>query len=190
MKKILNKKLDEKAMLAGIFAFASLGALYLFVSATVNNTQAPTIEILKDKTIATETQIAKHTVNGIKTQRSNFIKIEFNYPDKLVVKENLNFGQLVDSTGKTVIEYGKYGSLFNNARDHVYNLAKKNNLTLQNLQDLEGVYSGVTYENKVDNVDERVYLFVKDYATYYFSTKDPSFFPDLEVIAKSFKILE
>jgi len=187
MKKILNKKLDEKAMLAGIFAFAALGFLYLYVAATVNNTEAPTKETSTSQ-VAVTTQEAQLSANGMKKYSSDNLKIEFEYPEDVTINQNLNLLDLKRSS----IDYARVSvvaSNFTNTRDHVeYLISKMPNTSVKaeyvSLNNID--WAKVNFNEN----EELVYFHVKEYTSYQLSTKNPSLFQDLEIIAKSFKILE
>ena len=189
MKKILNKKLDEKAMLAGIFAFAALGFLYLYVAATVNNTEAPTKEIPQPQSIAT-TQDVQSSKNGMKKYRSNFLKVEFEYPEKYIVEEKVTSVILKknDELSGEII-FSKYGTNYENTKLYIDDIISKwknkpNSRTNFNSLHLQGEL----LHTQADNYN--VIYFVNRYAVYQFETGDESLFSDLETIAKSFTILE
>jgi len=189
MKKILNKKLDEKAMLAGIFAFAALGFLYLYVAATVNNTEAPTKEIPQPQSIDT-TQDVQSSKNGMKKYRSNFLKVEFEYPEKYSVEEKVTSVILKknDELSGEII-FSKYGTNFEDVKSHVDSVISKWKNKPDSRSDFTSSFMfGEIIRTSYDNYT--IIYFVKDYAVYQFETRDASLFPDLETIAKSFKILE
>lgn len=189
MKKILNKKLDEKAMLAGIFAFAALGFLYLYVAATVNNTEAPTKEIPQPQSTAT-TQDVQSSKSGMKKYRSNLLRVEFEYPGKYVIEQVGQFINLVDSDSKK-ITLSRSGSMFNNVNDHVDDSVKKWYQEPVVRNEIIGIFQkGQLVEKSFSGAPYRIIYFVKNNFVYQFETGDASLFSDLETIAKSFTILE
>ncbi len=184
-----GKKTHTKELLATLFAIAVLGFLYLYVLAIVRPSTSPSIG--QDATLVGDSvSMAPTNGSGIKKYRSDFMKIEFEYDDKFMINEKQTSGEIRIDGSDSKIEYGKYGTNYETIDDHLNNLIIKNSLNIENKQEANQNYKGIYYETRVDGEKENVYMFVNNYVVYYFSTKDPSLFPDLETIAKSFRIIE
>lgn len=190
MKKVLNKRLDEKAMLAGMFAFAALGFLYLYVAATVNNTEAPTKETSFAPQKVATTQVVSPSENGMKKYVSDFMKVEFEYPKEYSLDEKISTIILKKAgDNKKPITFAKYGTNFESVKSHVDNVVAKWKVKPDARRNFfSASINGEVVQTKSDGYS--IIFFVKDYAVYQFETGDESLFPDLEKIAKSFKILE
>lgn len=123
-----------------------------------------------------------------KTYTSDNLDVQFIYPQYFLIKENLN-DVLLEKNGQT-INFGSYGSYYNVADEHVKQLIQQNKIKVKYLQRVPSKYSAMVMEFESGDKVGRSYFFVNNYAVYYFSTNDPALFPDLDKIARSFRILE
>ncbi|MFO0703349.1 MAG: hypothetical protein U0525_01330 [Patescibacteria group bacterium] len=186
--KILHKKLNERLMLAGMFAFVALGALYLYLTYTSK-------EVNPDSYInPTPTTIlgmpSEEVVNGMKRFRSEQMGFELNYPDKFKIEQNGQFISLVDSNFKK-INLSKSGSMFDDVNSHVNDSIKTWRKQPSIRRDFIGDgQNGLLIEKTISETPYRIIYYVKDYFVYQIETGDLSLFKDLETIAKSLKILE
>ena len=126
--------------------------------------------------------------NEPKTYTSNFMKVEFTYPGKYsVFDDGLTDIKLV--RGESMITIGRYGTNFPTADEHVKILVELNKIKVKNIQQMPDKYNSVLLESLEGKNVSRTYFFVKNYVVYHFSTDNPALFSDLDVIAKSLRIL-
>lgn len=184
-----NKKTHTKELLATLFAVVVLGFLYLYILAIVRPSTSPGIS-QDTSPVGENTSTLPTSVSGMKKYRSDFMKIEFEYDDQFIINEKQTSGEIRIVGSDSKIEYGKYGTNYETADDHLNNLIIKNSLNIESKREVNQNYKGIYYETRIDGEKENVYMFVNNYAVYYFSTKDPSLFSDLETLAKSFRIID
>lgn len=197
MKKTKNKpsKSYAREIIASVFAFGTLSYLYLNVLAIVNHTQAPEISSDRQyKKIYTEggDERQKSVVETDQSiYKSEILKIEFYYPREYRMKVLNNLITLTDPETGANIHISKYGSFRNDVKSHVDLVIEKATQTQATRDVLIGSHvKGEMLETQISNSPYRSIYFVEDYTVYQFESGDPKLFPDLELIAKSFKILE
>ncbi|MFO0703350.1 MAG: hypothetical protein U0525_01335 [Patescibacteria group bacterium] len=185
MHKILHKKLNERLMLAGMFAFVALGALYLYLTYTSK-------EVNPDSYInPTPTTIlgmpSEEVVNGMKKYRSDNMKIEFEYPAKYKLTEQLNTVTLEQTDGvKSEILVSVYGTNFNNVSDHINNVISKKKLVPAERAPFSGRYFDGEYTKYVEkNLEYESYYYVRNNTVYQIFTSSPILYGDVKRLAES-----
>ena len=126
----------------------------------------------------------------MKKYRSNFLKVEFEYPEKYSVEEKITSVILKknDELSGEII-FSKYGTNFEDVKSHVDSVVSKKTTPPTIRQKFIGANMGGELVYYSDDGRQTIY-FVNDYNVVHFSTPYQLLFPDLETIAKSFTILE
>lgn len=125
------------------------------------------------------------------TYTSEFMKMQFTHPTTYLIEEKITSGDIISKSDQvSKLRFGKYGTNYMNAVDHVTRLIKLNNMESTILEEFQSPYSAAVLNITKNDRLERAYFFVKDYGVYYFSTDDPTLFSDLDAIVKSFRILD
>jgi hypothetical protein len=126
----------------------------------------------------------------MQTYTSNFMKLQFDYPARYKVNEDIADVLLTNNIGK--ISFGRSGTFYSTSSEHVKFLSKTH-LYTKTLMSQDVNVNGLTgvrllLDSQGDKKYE--YIFVKDNTLYQFEANDPALFSDLDSIAKSFRILQ
>ncbi len=191
--KMIYKKYRSE-VLATLFALFALSFLFFYLSARFNNTIAPGrdsvgISVTPVTTLTNPSEIINE--NGMKTYKSDFMKVEFEYPSSYGLEARYNDINLIHGITGKGITFSKSGSMFKSVQEHVDNaISKWYQLPLKRELIISNGLDGEVVDQVVSGVSYRIIYFVKNYSVYQFETGDVELFPDLELIAKSFKILD
>lgn len=127
-----------------------------------------------------------------KTFTSDFMKIQFLYPNEYLIQNSANSVVLKkNQSDMTSVIVTESGTNFTDTKSHVDTSLLRKRVTPYLRRDVEAENTtGEMVEYITGGKPYRIYYFVKDYTIYQFEANDPALFADLDTIAKSFKILE
>jgi len=124
------------------------------------------------------------TPTTTKFQSSSALKFSVDVPNGLKAVDNNGYVQVTN--GKAEILIIRNGSFFNNIKEYLSDLEKKNGFILSRKADVP-INKGEAVTGYIGSEKNYFIMPERSYAVYVFSTKSPQLYQALDQIAKSFR---